>query len=449
MHAVAAPFLAMALLLSGCLQTAERPSTPDPVAPSPPGPLEPSYPEGPGEPPRPPVEPSAERTLVGIGGDAEASLAAGADGVMLVCSHGGFTKPSPLWASDDGGLTWREVHPAPNHPPSGDCDVAVAPDGTWYVAYATLASVTMAASTDRGQTWKVTYVSAVPVGGIVDRPWIVAREGDLLLSYIGGDAAGIFCRRIEALGVYSCANAHLSMVARSTDGGQTWAEYRVAMAPSGIPETCTTGRTFATGDGVVHLPLACWPSAGPSPPALRVGLLSSRDLQAWEFQQAHASSLGLFTVPTATQSPDGTFWLTWAEGSRAEGGVIAAASSDGASWSPPLVVASNRTSGGFLWPWIAAHDRGATLGWMDQTPHEGSPAWNVVVATIEADSRVQTRTTHYAEGDMVYEFSMVSLDAAGRAFLVHPLLGDGCKKSPPGMDDRRRNEQCIWLLRAA
>jgi len=42
-------------------------------------------------------------------------------GLVLACSHGGFGQPSPSWASEDGGDTWRRLDPQLNPIVSGDC----------------------------------------------------------------------------------------------------------------------------------------------------------------------------------------------------------------------------------------------------------------------------------------------------------------------------------------
>ncbi|HEX9815522.1 MAG TPA: hypothetical protein VGB18_00965, partial [Candidatus Thermoplasmatota archaeon] len=123
--------LAMSIILSGCLTENQAPRpTPDPG-----------------------VIPAAftKPMLVGRGGDAETSHIVSPDGsTILICSHGGFTQPSPLWVWEDGGSSFRQLFPSPSPPLGGDCDLAFGSDGSWYMIYDTLASITVTGTSDKG-----------------------------------------------------------------------------------------------------------------------------------------------------------------------------------------------------------------------------------------------------------------------------------------------------------
>src|SRR5687768_11361058 len=149
--------------------------------------------------------------LVGPGGDAETSVLVGPDGLVLACSHGGFGQPSPSWVSEDSGDTWRRLDPQPNPIVSGDCDWAVLDDGTWAIVYDTIASATVATSTDRGQSWFLNYVATLPVAG-VDRPWLASEGNTMYMAYANVMAV----------------EPAINMFAVSRDRGRTWTEHTLA-----------------------------------------------------------------------------------------------------------------------------------------------------------------------------------------------------------------------------
>ena len=115
----------------------------------------------------------------------------------------------PLYRSTDGGATWARVGlgtEAEGAAGNSDLDLAVAPDGTLYLATLVFdrqryagKSIHVAVSHDVGQSWRWTRLSATP---FVDRPWVdVAPDGTA--HVIWNDGAGV---------------PH----AMSTDGGRSW-----------------------------------------------------------------------------------------------------------------------------------------------------------------------------------------------------------------------------------
>jgi hypothetical protein len=103
----------------------------------------------------------------------------------------------PVWKSVDRGATWSRVVVGANADGAAgnsDSDLAVAPDGTLYLAtlvfdrkLLTGASVQVAVSRDVGATWKWTELSRTPGD---DRPWVeVADDG--VAHVIWNDGAGV------------------------------------------------------------------------------------------------------------------------------------------------------------------------------------------------------------------------------------------------------------------
>lgn len=114
-------------------------------------------------------------TVVPASGGAEPSLAidyspASRGRVIYVT---GISPGANLWHSLDGGQTWSQpVAFDVNGPSRGsDVDVAVAPDGTVYVADLNVSHTWVQASTDHGQTFN----TGSPSTPEADRPWLTTN----------------------------------------------------------------------------------------------------------------------------------------------------------------------------------------------------------------------------------------------------------------------------------
>jgi hypothetical protein len=85
-----------------------------------------------------------------------------------------------LWTSNDGGKSFRLVPPLGSslqYPPFGtEGHLSIAPSGDVYFVDLTLASFSLAASTDHGATWELRNVAASNIPG-GDRPWVAAGPG--------------------------------------------------------------------------------------------------------------------------------------------------------------------------------------------------------------------------------------------------------------------------------
>ncbi|MEA3136519.1 MAG: hypothetical protein QOC71_800 [Thermoplasmata archaeon] len=366
--------------------------------------------------------------LIGPGGDAETSVLVGPDGLVLACSHGGFGQPSPSWASEDAGTTWRRLDPQPNPVVSGDCDWAVLDDGTWAIVYDTIASSTVAATRDRGTTWGLNYASAVPFGG-VDRPWLASEGNTLYLAYANVMAT----------------EPAVNTLAVSTDGGRTWTEHHIAhtvtLEEADRPQT-VIGHPLVR-DGTIRIPLASADLSNGGPTWLSFAV--SRDEGAtWTEEPVAGPYPTYFHLPVASQAPDGTLFITKPEGDANGIAVdVLVSSDDGETWDA-VRVAEDVTFPSVTGPWVDARPDGtATVAWLQQ---DGANR-TVWAARISPSGIVQPARalTEPVADPSVFEFIMLDHDEAGRAFIVYPMDTGDCTQTTPAA--RGRNAQCVWLLR--
>jgi hypothetical protein len=413
--------IATILALAGCLNV---PETVDDVAEK--------------GPPNPILE--FESLKVGPGGDAETAVHVSPDGkTVLACSHGGFNQPSPMWASEDGGETFRRLDPQPNPVPSGDCDLAITDNGDWFIVYDTLASATVAGTSDKGRTWRIYPIAAPPFGG-VDRPWIQPVGNNLYLVYADVMSAEPF-------------NA---MFTKSTDGGRTWSppELMGTFPNQGQPN-CFMGHPIVRDAGqTIHVPINCWDGVrgAAAPFANTIHLLHSRDGgRTWITLRVRGPDASAHRIVTAAYAGDAIALAFTTGHPRLDVNVIL--SRDGAkTWSEPLVVARG-TSMPLAWPWIDARpDGSATIAWMNVTTNT-TRTWQVHAARIQTTPTAsldwQGPVGPPASGNVIYEFLMVRHDQQGHAYIVYPMPGDNCRSAPAGPSGASRNQQCVHLLREA
>lgn len=367
--------------------------------------------------------------LVGPGGDAETSVLVGPDGLVLACSHGGFGQPSPSWASEDAGETWRRLDPQPNPIVSGDCDWAVLEDGTWALVYDTIASSTVAVSEDRGSSWELNYGSAIPVGG-VDRPWLVSEGNTLYMAYANVMAV----------------EPAINMFAVSRDGGRTWTEHHVAhtvtLEESDRPNTVIGHPLVA--DGTIRIPLASADLRSGGPTWLSFAV--SRDEgETWTEEPVAGPYQTSLHLPVASRAPDGTLFITKPEDASNGTAIdVLVSHDDGETWTATRLT-GNASFGGVTGPWVDARpDSSATIAWM----HDADGMRSIWAARIGGDGTVlqpARALTEPVEDGSVFEFIMLDHDEAGRAFIVYPMDTGDCTQTTPLAPGR--NQQCVWLLR--
>jgi hypothetical protein len=344
-----------------------------------------------------------EPVVVGMGATGETFVAAGPGGLILACSHGGFSGPSQAWASRDSGATWGRLEPSPSPVPSGDCDVEVSPAGAWAVLYDWVGGASIAVSRDEGATWSVHHGIAPPVTGVVDRPWMAFVGERLLLSYKGiGQGPGIV------------------VVRTSDDDGANWSTPQVVSLVSDPTHANHIGFDFLVGaDGVVRIPLVKYDND----PAVDepFSFLVSRDQgDSWTEEPALGPRDADVLVGAAVAGDGTTLYWAWHD----DAGSLWTSSSvdDGATWSDPVFVVEAQ----FVYtPALAGRPDGtATLVWM-QTGRDFAAAARldarladpvVAMVVLEGPSDVAQSA----------EFMDVAHDEDGHALVVYGWdPGDG------------------------
>lgn len=234
----------------------------------------------------------------------EPGIAVAPDGRVYVVGYSFTAAGGPVaWRSGDDGVTWERVDvgaPADGAHGNSDVDVAVAPDGTVYIAAMTWMTVGLAisvgASEDAGESW--TW-KAVTVDPWADRPFL-AVGADNVAHVVWSNARGLH---------------HAS----SSDRGQSWTEGALAHPTGG------TGRIAIAPDGTlaVRVMQLSGPTIAPAalpPPVFGVAYFVGNDPAAdgvsistdggasWTFRDIPGNRT---PFDRAYQGGDGTF--RWAE----------------------------------------------------------------------------------------------------------------------------------------
>lgn len=333
--------------------------------------------------------------LVAGGATGEAFIAVGPDGLVLACTHGGFTGPSPAWVSRDDGATWTPLATG-SVLPAGDCDVDVSPTGAWVVLYDTVWGAALAVTRDGGASWTVRPDAAPPITGVVDRPWIAWVGERLVLSYKGiGQGPGIV------------------VVRTSDDDGATWSTPEVVSLVADPTHANHIGFDFLVGrDGAVRIPLVKYDN-DPTVDELLSFLVSRDRGDSWTDEPA-LGPLDADVLVGAAVAGDGTT-LYWAWHDDAGRLLAAVSTDDGATWSAPALVAQ----GEFVYtPAIdGRRDGSATVAWVQSGPFQAGAARldpgvpGLVVAATALDGPSETA--------QAAEFMGLRHDEAGRAHVVY------------------------------
>ncbi|HLF16161.1 MAG TPA: sialidase family protein [Candidatus Thermoplasmatota archaeon] len=373
--------------------------------------------------------------LIGGGGlpeTGEASLAIGADGTLLVCAL--FTLGNPVWSSQDGGATWATHHPLPEPAAAatanGDCDVAIADDGTWYAVFSTTTDsgipivLTFASSTDRGATWTAGTVTPVPPACPVivlfvqacwmHRPWLATVGGDVLLSY-------------------SSVIPFATFFQRSLDRGASWSDPVLVHQAGADYQLAAVGRLKAGEDGhLLYLPIHGTTAVGAAVESLDVAV--SQDGGAtWAAHRVAGWEGGrndLF-IPSLARGADGTAYVPVPVTNGSATDVTLRVSRDqGATWGESIVVERGIDFGATdAHVAVAADPRGGIVaGWLEWS--EGG--WVVRVARVEAgpnpsDPQASSATAPAGESANV-EFFTLGFGPDGRLHVVYPIPEIPCSQ---------------------
>ncbi|MEA3201252.1 MAG: repeat-like domain [Thermoplasmata archaeon] len=365
---------------------------------------------------------AAPASLVIGPGSTEASFTiAPDDTTWLACTHGGFQRTSPLYASLDAGATWKPVAVAAQPVPSGDCDVGVTRSGAWAVAYDTVASAAVAVSTDRGATWKATEVAGAPVGGAVDRPWLAVAGDALILTWCD----------------LMAVEPALCFVATSADLGATWSAARPITVGAPGRALDVMGRLTASPDGKrLRIPVAWVSGAEPNPDVTFVVEASDDAGLTWREIAVAGPMKAPPQIPSLSVAPDGALWYSCSRGGSMvswetanagglqplDADILVTASRDGGkTWDAPLVVAPKQHFDTEGTTWIDAGPRDAVVAWVHA---RADGKWVLDAARVEngtfrAWSPIPERT---AGGGV--DYLMTGHDPAGRDLVVVVMDND-------------------------
>lgn len=323
----------------------------------------------------------------------EPSILALADGTLLITGVGGMTRyaenpadipgrfgQSYIWRSTDNGATWAFVdlglpEPAGTLLPYRNAilgvegDLAADETGRAYFVDLTMLAINgLATSTDSGATWTETQNPAVGLPA-ADRPWLAAfGDGVVYVKYL-----------------------HLTTgqrVARSTDGGRTFAEDVAIPCPSNGPIAADAARR--------ELVVAC--VEGTDAFVVRTG----EGAMKWErldVAKLDGGTGAAADFPVVAVAGPGEYVMAWREASQeyANGTTIrlAATLDAGATWTEP--VDASPLSHTRVFPWVdATPDGKVAVVWYGTdelgNPDELDAQWHPMVAFYELGSRGLART---------------------------------------------------------
>jgi hypothetical protein len=240
--------------------------------------------------------------------------------------------PSVVWRSGDAGATWVQTPFSLRAamPGGGDSDISVAPDGTLSWTDLWLGSSTVAASTDKAQSWL-----ANPVEGtlVQDRQWVAGVGGNRVYHVTHQIPGGI-------------------TVAKSIDGGLTYPTRVVAATP--LDQTgciCPPGYMVAEPGGLTadKVGVIYYTSTGMVKFARSVngGLTFTNSV----VKPAGTANVGA-AFPIVANAGGGKLVAAWQEIGNGTSKVAFNVSNDwGATWGTPRMIVTTGTS---AFPWIDA-----------------------------------------------------------------------------------------------
>jgi hypothetical protein len=387
----------------------------------------------------------------------EPSLRFGPDGTVFVAAPCGLDntdcKSGWLWSSADEGATFqRRDDLAVGHlrgaaVGSGDSEIAVTSDGRLLYADLWGGDVSVSASDDHGATWASTMPVSGPVGA--DRQWMETDGNDVYVTYQA--AQGLFVFPYVA-GVYVAKSTdggltfpQVSLAALRDDPTNGW--------HSGIEGNLVVGPDHAVymliPQSGSDVNLGAAHSA-----AYRLALAKSTDGGlTWALTTvADRDDYPAFNFPVLAQDAAGNLYAAWGEarydgaGNYLGGDILVSHSADGgATWSPVQTVVTSQGSAEL--PWIAAGGAGKlAIGYYgtdapytardyDGTDGADDAAYYARVAWTQdglAASPTWTITdvdpTPVAHGDLarqLFDFVTVRVDAAGHLGFVYARSVDG------------------------
>ena len=285
-----------------------------------------------------------------------------------------------LWRSDDGGQTWKYLQSYDGTLGGGDSDITAAPNGTLYASGLLLACVTVATSSDRGETWVPNPAACADAAGEDDRQWNDVDGNNAVITVFGGLTGLRFARStINTGAVVNGPTFELSGDDYEWPGvvdvdQNTGTSYVVWQTP-GSPDDCdstTSGCNPMAAQHTDDIRVVAVPRGATSSPDF-VTVAANRDDTFDSFVDVDTDKAGNVYVVWSERHPD--LQETWTLLSRSSDG--------GKTWSDPIKV--NSTPKTTVFPWVSAGDDGRiavsyygtdATGYSPETV-PGNPKWYV------------------------------------------------------------------------
>ncbi|MHB8633989.1 MAG: hypothetical protein ACYDBQ_08505 [Thermoplasmatota archaeon] len=258
-----------------------------------------------------------------------------------------YTHDTSMFKSTDGGKTWTNMQQVPGYgrdacPGGGDSDIAASPDGAVYLIDLYLGNVPIDVSTDGGHTWTFNCYTSIYPG--VDRQWVAASNQHVWIA-VNQQVQGAEIYRSDKLGL-------------PTDGLVFGApQFIPGNGPLKVDQKDGTLYVAASGASVLVST-----DAGATFTSHDTGL-KGHDLS------------GSFVSLALDASGD-----VFVAGAGKQGIVISGSRDHGKSWTPGVVFAPYRTTGGgeYAFAWVTAGGNGTVdMAWYGQKPHANGTAYYV------------------------------------------------------------------------
>ena len=345
--------------------------------------------------------------------------------LLMACAPSGVPNrqhnQSYFHISRDGGRHWEfeDVEQSQTDTRNyfyegGDCDVAFDKGGTMYVADTWLGNLSVGHSTDAGETWAGTAISAS--GLVVDRPWLVGGpKGTVHISY-----------QDVQFGMPSAI-----WYTRSTDFGQTFTPTTL-VASAGPDGVFTWQGNLVVSDDAQDLYLVYSRRQGPAigdlddmgPETLWAAVSHDAGFTWTSKLIAAMPNPVSYLYPSMAMDTKGNLHVVFSSMDAKDRPIWYAFSKDAAeSWTKPLAL--TRGGAGYS-PWIATDRKGdAAVVWYGGPDPETAPGgefdWYFYVArlsgTADGKPNVVAGTTTdkpiFTGSSPIPEFENIRIDAQG------------------------------------
>jgi hypothetical protein len=259
-----------------------------------------------------------------------------------------------LWRSDDGGVTWKYLQSYDGTLGGGDSDITAAPNGTLYASGLAVACITVATSTDRGETWVPNPAACVDAAGLDDRQWNDVDGNQAVVTVFGSLTGLRFVRSTVNTGaVVNGPTFELNgddyqwpgVVAVDQNTGTSYVVWNTAGGNNNDCDSTTSGCDPMAAQNTDDIRVVAVPRGATSSPNF-VTVASHRDDTFDAFVDVAVDKAGSVYVVWNERHPD--VQETWT--------MLSSSTDGGQTWSDPVKV--NSTPKTTVFPWVSAGDAG-------------------------------------------------------------------------------------------